>query len=159
MKWIGSGLVFCGGIWWWRILLRERQCRQNTLEHLMTALYQLREGIRMARASLPVLLQELADREPFFAQVLRELQQTEKLAQVWHQASEQLLLPESCQTVWSWLGGQLIGDEQHVIEAITYAERVLEREWRNMEERREDANRQTTAKCFSVMAMLVLLLL
>ena len=159
MKWIGSLLIGFGGVWWWSILLRERQRRQHTLRCLLAALHQLREGIRMARVPLPVLLEELAEREPFFAEVLWELRHTEKLEQVWRQASGQLMLPESCQVAWCWLGGQLVGDECHVIQAITYTESVLEREWKKMEERRENENRQTTAKCFSAVAMLILLLL
>ncbi|MBR3704920.1 MAG: hypothetical protein IKM11_05490, partial [Oscillospiraceae bacterium] len=126
---------------------------------LLAALRQLREGVRMARVPLPELLRELSGQETFFAEVLRELRQAEKLEQVWRQASQRLMLPESCQVVWDWLGGQLAGDECHVMQAIAYTETVLEREWKKMEEGREDANRQTTAKCFSVVAMLVLLLL
>ena len=93
MKWLGSALIFCGGFWWWRLCLLERRQVENTLERLLAALYQLREGIRMTRMALPQLLEQAAEDESFFGEVLRELRKHEELEKAWEQAAEALPLP------------------------------------------------------------------
>lgn len=159
MKWLGSVLVCGGGFWWWRVCLGERRRQQRTLERLLAALYQLREGVRMGRMPLPELLEQLADGERFFGDVLRELRQREGLSQAWKEAVDTLSLPPESRRAWCWLGSQLTGDEQHVLQTIGYTEQTLERQRRQMAEQQAEAERRTAAVCFSTAALLVILLL
>ena len=125
MKWFGSALIFCGGFWWWRLCLAERRRMQNTLERLLAALYQLREGIRMTRMPLPQLLERAAEDESFFGEVLREVRKHEELDKVWERAAEDLPLPPQSRKAWSWLGGRLTGDEQSVLQAMMHTDSVF----------------------------------
>lgn len=159
MKWLGSALIFCGGFWWWRLCLMGRQREQQTLERLLAALYQLREGIRMTRMSLPQLLEQAAEEELFFGKVLRELRKHEELDKAWEQAAEDLPLPAQSRKAWRWLGGRLTGDEQSVLQAMAYAEQIMEQERRRMAEEKAEADHRTTAMCFSAAALAVILLL
>lgn len=159
MKWFGSALIFCGGFWWWRLCLSERRRVETTLEQLLAALYQLREGIRMMRMPLPQLLEQAAKDELFFGEVLQELQKHEELEKAWEQAAEALPLPSQSRKVWSWLGGRLTGDEQSVLQAMAYVEQIMGQESRQMAAEKREANRRTTAICFSTAALVVILLL
>lgn len=159
IKGLGSALICGGSFWCWWMLRRERRCQQRTLEHLLRALHQLRESVRMVRIPLPELLEQLAEEEAFFGEVLRELRRQEGVAHAWRAAEETLSLPPESRRAWQWLGRQLAGDERHVVQAVRYTEEVLERQYRQMAEQQEEAERRLAAMCFSVSAMLVVLLL
>ena len=159
MKMLGSALVFCGGFWWWRLCLLGRRREEQTLERLLGALYQLREGIRMARMPLPQLLEKVAEDESFFGEVLRELRKHEELTAAWERATESLSLPPQSRKAWGWLGGRLAGDEQSVLQAMAYAEQMMEQERNQMAAEKNEADRRTTAMCFSAAALVVILLL
>ena len=158
MKWLGSALIFCGGFWWWRLCLLGRKQEKQTLERLLMMLHQLRDGIRMARYPLPQLLERAAQDEPFFGEVLRELQKQEALSKAWGMAAENLTLPPQSWEIWYWLGRHLTGDEQSVLQAMTYAEQVMEQERQRLAEQEQEVNRRTTAMCFSAAALAVILL-
>ena len=158
MKWLGSALIFCGGFWWWRLCLLGRKQEKQTLERLLMMLHQLREGIRMARFPLPQLLERAAQDEPFFGEVLRELRKQEELSKAWGMAAENLTLPPQSLEIWCWMGRHLTGDEQSVLQAMTYAEQVMEQERQRLAEQEQEVNRRTTAMCFSAAALAVILL-
>lgn len=159
MKWLGSILICCGGFWWWQLCLAERRRQQHTMEQLLSALYQLREGVRMTRMPLPRLLERAAEEVPFFGRVLRELQKNEELTAAWEQAAEELQLPPQSEKAWRWLGGRLTGDEQYVLQAMTHVERILEQERQQTAAQKGEADRRTAALCFSATALAVILLL
>lgn len=158
MKCLGSVLIFCGGFWWWRLCLLGRRREKQTLERLLMTLYQLREGIRMARIPLPQLLERAAQDEPFFGEVFRELRKQEELSKAWRLAAENLTLSPQSLEIWCWLGQQLTGDEQAVLQAMTYAEQVMAQEWQRLAEQEQEVNRRTAAMCFSAAALAVILL-
>ena len=158
MKWLGSALIFCGGFWWWRLCLLGRRQEKQTLERLLMMLYQLREGIRMARLPLPQLLDRAAQDEAFFGEVLRELRKQEELSKAWGMAAENLTLPPQSLEIWCWMDRHLTGDEQSVLQAMTYAEQVMEQERQQLAEQEQEVNRRTTAMCFSAAALAVILL-
>lgn len=158
MKWLGSALIFCGGFWWWRLCLLGRRQEKQTLERLLMMLYQLREGIRMARLPLPQLLDRAAQDEAFFGEVLRELREQEELSEAWGLAAENLPLPPQSWKIWCWLGRHLTGDEQSVLQAMTYAEQIMAQERQRLAEQEQEVNRRTAAMCFSAAALAVILL-
>ena len=121
-------------------------------------LYQLREGIRMARLPLPQLLERAAQDEAFFGEVLRELREQEELSEAWRLAAENLPLPPQSWKIWCWLGRHLTGDEQSVLQAMTYAEQIMAQERQRLAEQEQEVNRRTAAMCFSAAALAVILL-
>lgn len=121
-------------------------------------LYQLREGIRMARLPLPQLLDRAAQDEAFFGEVLRELREQEELSEAWGLAAENLPLPPQSWKIWCWLGRHLTGDEQSVLQAMTYAEQIMAQERQRLAEQEQEVNRRTAAMCFSAAALAVILL-
>lgn len=121
-------------------------------------LYQLREGIRMARLPLPQLLDRAAQDEAFFGEVLRELREQEELSEAWGLAAENLPLPPQSWKIWCWLGRHLTGDEQSVLQAMTYAEQIMAQERQRLVEQEQEVNRRTAAMCFSAAALAVILL-
>ena len=157
MKILGSLLILCGGYGWWWIGRRERRVRLQTLEHLLAAIYRLREGIRTARLPVPQLLECLDG--SFFAAVLEHLHRCEDLAEGWTLAAKELPLSPESRSVWCCLGGQLAGDEAGILRALDYAERELEQERQSLRQERREADRSTGVICFSTAAFLVILLL
>ena len=121
-------------------------------------LYQLREGIRMARLPLPQLLERAAQDEAFFGEVLRELREQEELSEAWRLAAENLPLPPQSWKIWCWLGRHLTGDEQSVLQAMTYAEQIMAQERQRLAEQEQEVNRRTAAMCFSAAALAAILL-
>lgn len=159
MKLLGSLLVGGGGIWCWQICVKLRRQQQRTLERLLAAVFRLAEGIRMERVLLPCLLEQMAAEEPFFAQVLRELRETELLSEAWRQAAERLLLPPRSRAAWSWLGTQLTGDEEHILQAAGSVRHVLEQELGGLMRHRREEDQRTGVICVSSAVLLVILLL
>ena len=157
MKLFGSLLILCGGYGWWWIGRRERRMRLQTLEHLLAAVYRLREDIRMARLPMPQLLERLDG--PFFAAVASHLRCCEDLAEGWTLAAGELPLSPGGRRVWCRLGEQLTGDEAGILRALDYTERELERERQELRQERREADRSTGVICFSTAAFLVILLL
>jgi hypothetical protein len=104
------------------------------------------------------LLERAAQDEPFFGEVLRELQKQEELSKAWGMAAENLTLPPQSLEIWRWLGRHLTGDEQSVLQTMTYAEQVMEQERQRLAEQEQEVNRRTTAMCFSAAALAVILL-
>ena len=159
MKLLGSVLVGWSGFWCWWLCLQERIQQQRTLERLLAAVVRLGEGIRMERVQLPRLLEQMAEEDGFFADVLLDLRQNEVLADAWERRTETLPLPPRSRAAWRWLGRQLTGDEPHILQAVAYVQNILEQERQKLVQQRKEADRRTGVFCFSAAALTVILLL
>ena len=159
MKLFGSLLIGCAGFWWWSVCLRERKKRLQTVEELLGAVYQLREGIRTERLPIPQLLARLGDQMCFFEKVSTDLRGRETLSETWEEAMEELPLSPEIRSVWLWLGNRFSGDERGVLRALDYTERELEAARQKMFREEWETARMTAVGCFSAAAFLVILLL
>ena len=163
-KLLGAVCVLLGGAWAWRAQLSAARRRRDTLAGITAGLGQMAEEIRMARTPMPALLACLgrSRRGPerdFFRRTAEALRQGVELPQAWHQAVDMLDLPPQALAVLEELGQALRGDEEKVCKAISLAIKQLEKQLAEWDERRPEAEKQTTALWFSASALLVILLI
>lgn len=159
-KLLGSALILAGGAVLWGSRMAERRRSRETLRELMAALARMEEEIRMARVSLPILLERLAgDCETPAGVFFHRGAAAMMRGNAWEPETE--LLPVSTETgrTLRELGKNLRGDEENICKAISLAKNELAREWTLREERRQEEEKRLAALCFSASALLVILLI
>lgn len=164
IKVLGSVCILSGGalVRWVQIV--ECRRRRDTLSDLLTALRRMGEEIRMARTTLPELLERLsggcaADAAAFFHTVAESARQGGDVSDVWRQAAEALPLSGGDRTSLQALGEDLRGDEEKVYKAISLVIYCLAKSAEEQDRRRQSEEQRATALCFSAAALLVILLL
>ena len=159
-KLVGSSLVFGAGVFLWYLRMAERRRQRETLREMIASLRRMGEEIRLARTPLPDLLERLAnscqtDAGDFFREGAAMLRR----GQPWRPTAERLPFPKTVQQSLCGLAFDLHGDERKVCNVISLVIIELEKERREREERRPGEEKQLTAMCFSLSAMLVILLI
>ena len=163
VKILGSICVLGGGALAWWIQMSERQRKRDTLSELVMVLRRMQEEIRMTRTPLPLLLETLsADcRESQVVHMLRQVaeaaRQGEELGKVWRQAVANLPLEPRDREVLDRV--DLHGDEENVCKGISLVIYELAKSAEDLEKRRPEEARRTSALCFSAAALLVILLI
>lgn len=164
LKLMGSLCVACGGALAWHIQRAERRRERDTLLDLQRAFRRMGEEVRMARTSLPALLNAAARDcgEPaavFFQAAARAAARGEELPRVWRERSEALPLREWDKSAVSVLAGELQGDEETVCKAFSHAAGVLADSAGEAEQNRPEEEKRAAALWFSSAALLVILLI
>lgn len=164
LKVLGSFCVLCGGVMVRYFQAAERRREMDTLSDLLTALRRMAEEIRMARTSLPVLLERLSagcgpDAGAFFQTAASAARRGENLGEMWRRASAALPLSASSTAALAELGDSLRGDEESVCKAISLVIYALAREVEERTRRQPEEAKRATALCLSGAALLVILLI
>ena len=163
LKLLGSVCVLGGGALYWLIALAERRRTRTALGDLLSALRRMREEIRMARTPLPLLLETLGSdcRGPetaaLFQRSAEAARQGEGLEAAWRDGVRLLPLAPREREVLENL--TLRGDEESVCKGISLVIYELARSAEELEKRRPEEARRTSALCFSAAALLVILLI
>lgn len=161
---MGSLCVLAGGGLVRRAQMAERRRRRDTLSDLLTALRRMGEEIRMARTTLPDLLERLAndcgaDAAAFFRAAAKAAGRGEDLTEVWRASAGALPLSERDRMGLQALGRDLRGDEEKVRKAIDLVICELAKSAEEQDRRRQAEEQRATALCFSAAALLVILLI
>lgn len=164
VKLLGSLCILSGGFMARCVQAAERRRKRDTLSGLLTALRRMAEEIRMARTTLPDLLERLskdcgASASDFFRAAADAARQDGELSEAWASAADILPLADADKAVLQDLGKDLRGDEESVCKAISLVIYHLAKSAEEQERRRPQEDRRATALCFSAAALLVILLI
>lgn len=163
-KLLGSLCILCAafaGLWSQRA--EGRRWRQTRLD-ILAALRQMGEEIRLARTTLPLLLEHAAEGcgaegGAFFRSVAAAAKRGEDLPAAWDQAVQALQLEAEERRALSELGRSFGGDEESLCRAIAIAAVVLQRRAEEAESHRGEEEKRTAALWASGGALLVILLI
>ena len=162
IKVFGSLLVLTGGglTWWFQGQERRQKCL--TLSDLMMALRKISEEIRIARTPLPLLLEKAAvectsESSHLFQKMAETAQRGESLENTWKAEVQKLSLGERERD--ALLGLELSGDEEKICKALSLVIYRLTQIAEELERKRPEEEKRTTALCFSCAALLVILLI
>ena len=162
IKVLGSLFVLTGGglVWWFQA--QERQQKRITLSDLMTALRKISEEIRIARTPLPLLLEKIAaecqlETAQLFQKMAETARRGENLENTWRAEVHKLSLGNRERD--ALLGLELSGDEEKICKAISLVIYQLAQIAEELERKRPEEEKRTTALCFSCAALLVILLI
>lgn len=163
MKLLGSLFIMAGGGAVWYLQLQERKRHQTLLEDLLYRMRSMGEEIRQTRTPLLRILERMAERNSssatFFAAVSDAVCQGELLSTAWKNETERLALCVGEREILLRLGDSLGGDEEQVCKAISLATYDLAKRVEEVVRHRPEADRKSSALCFSSAALLVILLL
>ena len=164
VKLLGSLCIFGSGAWVWYIQVAARRREREILANLLAALRQMEEEVRLTRTPLPSLLARLGTgkaepTERFFQQASKALKAGLPLSLAWGQALSSLPVETRDRAALEELGQSLRGDEETVRKALALAIQRLETSLAELERQRPEAEKRTTALCFSGAALLVILLI
>lgn len=164
LKLLGSACILSGGALAWLIQRLERRRKRDALSDLLRAFRRMGETIRMARTSLPLLLESLAedcgpDASAFFTAAAKAAQRGESLREAWKKASELLPLAPVDKKAIAELGAELHGDEESVCKALSLVTYQLAQSGEELERSWMDLEKQAAALWFSAAALLVILLI
>lgn len=162
MKLVGSLFILAGGGLMWCLQRQAYQRRRTTLFDLVNALRSMGEEIRMVRTPMPSLLQKLAancgeDSQRFLQTVAAATREGERLTDAWRKGIGELPLSDREREIL--LGMELQGDEEQVRHAISLAAFQLAQCAEELERKRPEEAKRTSALCFSWAALLVILLI
>ena len=162
IKLLGSLMVFTGGglVWW--IQLKERRRKSAVLSDLALILRQMQEEIRMMRTPMPELFQKLENRcGQDVSGVLRTLSEAVKqgneVKDIWRE--EICVLPMDKRTREVLCSLDFCGDEEKLCKDLSFAAYEMAKSVEELEDRRQEESKRTTALCFSCAALLVILLI
>lgn len=164
LKILGSACILGGGTLAWYFQALERRREMDTLSNLLSALQRMAEEIRMARTSLPVLLERLSegygpDADGFFRAAAAAVRQGEPLPEAWRRAASGLPMSGFSQAALAELGEDFQGDEESICKAISLAVLVLSRDMEERTRRRQEEGKRAAALYLSGAALLVILLI
>lgn len=164
IKLLGSLCILAGGGLARFFQLSERRRKQDMLLDLLTAFRRMAEAVRMARTSLPVLLERLAadcgpEAGAFFRAAGEAARSGERFPETWRKLAEGLSLETADRAIVINLGNDLQGDEEKVCKAVSYACLRLAERAEEAERRRPEEEKRAGALWFSAAALLVILLI
>ena len=164
IKMIGAFLVLLGGGIVWHQGRMERKKQRKTLCDLLVSLRNMTEEIRVARTSLPDLLERLGqdceeDAAEFFLAVLRRMKKGEQLKGAWEQEAKKLPLYQTAKQVLFPIGESFERDEESICKAISLAVHKLAEMNGKLEDQYQREEKRMAAVCFSTAALLVILLI
>ena len=164
LKLLGSICILIGSVLTQGTRLAERRRQWDTLSDMLSALRQMGEEIRLARAPMPLLLEDLAkplcpDAAAFFNQTSEALRRGENLAESWQRELSCLPLPPEDIRALEPLGAAFGGDEEQACKAISRAVYELAKHAEERAAERKGEDRRAAALCFSAAALLVILLI
>ncbi|MCI9121252.1 MAG: hypothetical protein HFG00_06995 [Oscillibacter sp.] len=164
LKLLGSLCITCGGALAWYQQWAERRLRRETLADLLRVFRRMREEVRMARTTLPVLLETLAPDcgravSAFLETVCAAVHRGDSLTEVWRMAADALPVQPGDKSLVMSLGKDLQGDEEKVCKALLHVTYALEKSAGEAENRRPEEEKRATALWFSAAALLVILLI
>ena len=146
---------------WW--LQRQAwQRRRNALFDLVGALRSMGEEIRMARTPMPILLRKLTANcgeviQHLFRVAAVSAEKGEGLTEAWRKGIMELPLEDREREIL--LGVEFQGDEEKVCHGISLAAFQLAQSAEELERKRPEEAKRTSALCFSWAALLVILLI
>lgn len=161
LRWLGAGLIFCGGLLTRRTLLGGARRVQQTRRELAAAFEEMEAEIRLLLTPVPALLRRGhgAAAEAFFRRTREGLSRGVSLAEAWRAASEVLVLPELEREPVALLGARLDGGEESACAALTLTASELRGAYDRAERERGAKERLTTSVCISMSLFLIVLLL
>lgn len=164
IKMIGAFLVLLGGGIVWHQGRMERKRQRKTLCDLLVSLRNMTEEIRVARTSLPDLLERLGqdceeDAAYFFEAIVERIRQGEALKYVWEQETEMLPLYQTAKQVLFPIGESFERDEESICKSISLAAHKLAEMNGKLEDQYQQEEKRMAAVCFSTAALLVILLI
>jgi len=161
LRWLGAGLILCGGVLTSAELLKARRSAQRTRLALMEAFASMESEIRLLLTPLPVLLRQCGagNAGAFFTRVSQALSSGEMLAAAWRDAADALPLPEDERTQLAAMGQRLGGTEESACAALSLAASALRRSYERAEAKNGEYERLITSICIGMSLFLVVLLL
>lgn len=161
LRWLGAGLILCGGLLTRRALLEGERRTRRTRRALADAFETMEAEIRLLLTPVPALLRRAYgdSADAFFTQVSQGLSRGMPLAEAWRRAAETLALPEDERESVAALGARLGGAEESARTALTFAASTLRRSDTHDETRRRERERLTTTLCICLSLLLAVLLL
>lgn len=161
LRWLGAGLILCGGLLTRRTLLDADRRAQRTRRALAAAFDTMEAEIRLLLTPMPALLRRRCGEgaDAFFARASRELSHGARLTDAWSRAAKTLPLPPEEREAVAALGGRLGGDEQSVCAALSLAAGTLRKEFEAIEAQRLQKERLITSICVSISLFLAIFLL
>ena len=160
LRWLGAGLILCGGLLTRRTLLATDRRAQRTRRALTAAFETMEAEIRLLLTPMPTLLHRSygAEADAFFGQASRELRHGKSLATAWRDAADMLPLPPEERESIAALGARLGGSEEGVCAALSLTASALRKRYEEIESARPQKERLTTSICVSISLFLAILL-
>lgn len=161
LRWLGAGLIVCGGLLARRELLSGERRSARTRRELAEAFEETAAEIRTLLTPLPAMLRRprAQSAQRFFRDVLDGLERGGTLDAVWRCAAEKLALPEEERAVVASLGARLGGGAEETCAALTFAASELRRAYARAEEKRGERERLITSLCLCISLLFAILLL
>ncbi len=161
LRWLGAGLILCGGLLVRQELLSEERKLRGTRRELAGAFEAMAGEIRLMLTPIPALLRRSRGQsaEAFFRGVREELARGTALDDAWRRAAQSLPLPEEERETVASLGARLGGEAEETCAALALAASELRRAYVRTEEQRSGHERLITSICISVSLFFAILLL
>ena len=159
LRWLGAGLIVCGGVLARHAALEGDRRVQRTRRALFEAFEGMEAEIRLLLVPMPRLLRRRAGGEAFFTRAARELAQGAALAEAWRDAAAALELPEEERESVASMGARLGGGEESACGALLLAASALRRAYERDEAKRGERERLITSTCVGISLFLAILLL
>lgn len=162
VKLMGSLLVLSGGGLLWYLRMQAWRKQRNALLDLSAVFRSMAEEIRMTRTPMPRLLLKLAgacgeEVQAFLRAAAVAAGNGERLTDAWKKGAAELpLSPREREIV---TGLELQGDEESLCRAVSLAAFQIAQCAEELERKRPEEAKRTSAFCFSCAALLVILLI
>ena len=161
LRWLGAGLILCGGLLARRTLLESDRSAQRIRRSLAVAFEAMEAELRRLLTPMPALLRrsygEGAD--AFFAQASGALAEGVPLAQAWQDAARTVPLPSDDRDALAALGQRLGGGEESVCAALSLAAAALRKRCEKIDAAQPQKERLTTSVCISISLFLAIFLM
>ena len=162
VKLVGSLLILAGGGLLWFLRMKNDRRRRSALLDLVVSLRSMGEEIRMERPPMPRLLQRVAERcgedvQTFLQSVAAAAGNGEGLNASWKKGIMELPLGGLEREIL--LSVEFRGDEEKVCKGLSLAAFQLAQCAEELERKRPEEMKRTSALCFSSAALLVILLI
>ena len=163
LKLLGSVCIATAGTLMRYRVIREERRRTELIREAAAALETMDHEIRLNRTPMPRLLRKTGNgrgREvaEFFASVGMRCEE-QGMAEAWRGAAEKLSLPPRERQLLAELGNCLQGDEQQVCRGLETAAAALTKSLERRRVTAAEAEKRSTALCFSGAALLIILLI
>ncbi len=160
LRWLGAGLILCGGLAARRTLLEGERRAQRTRRELAAALEAMRSEIRLLLTPIPTLLLRTygGEADAFFASVSERLRRGEPLGEAWRRPAEELPLPDAERQAVSALGARLDDSEEGACAALALCASALRRSYEASEAQKRERERLTSAICISISLFFAIIL-
>ena len=161
LRWLGAGLILCGGLAARRTLIGSARRAQRTRRELAEALEEMRAEIRLLLTPVPALLRQMREEsvDGFFTAVSDGLRRGETLGEAWRRSAEERPLPETEREAIAALGARLDDSEDGACAALAFVAAALRRSYDEAEAQRRERERLTTTICVCISLLFVILLM